>query len=119
MRRAREEIGIVTAQFSLHGPKTTIMMSPDRLGYNGPPPRRLDDRIRRAVDLIRDLPSARVSRTPSIAREVVLSPSRLRHLFGEQVGVPIRRYRAWKRLRNSIQIASQEPNLLTLAMAAG
>jgi AraC-like DNA-binding protein len=83
------------------------------------PPRRLDDRIRRAVDVIRDAPSSRSSRTPTIAKEVSLSPSRLRHLFGEQVEVPIRRYRAWKRLRNSIQIASQEPNLLTLAMAAG
>ncbi len=83
------------------------------------PPRRLDDRIRRAVDVIRDAPSSRSSRTPTIAKEVSLSPSRLRHLFGEQVDVPIRRYRAWKRLRNSIQIASQEPNLLTLAMAAG
>jgi AraC-like DNA-binding protein len=83
------------------------------------PPRRLDQRISHAVAEIAAAPVGAGSRTTAIAKDVGLSPSRLRHLFGDQVGVPIRRYRAWKRLRNAIQIALQEPNLLKLAMAAG
>jgi AraC-like DNA-binding protein len=79
----------------------------------------LDERIVHAVERIRNEPDAPASRTGVIAKDVALSPSRLRHLFGEQISIPIRRFRAWKRLRRSIHIALREPNLLKLAMAAG
>lgn len=83
------------------------------------PRRELDKRVAIAVERIRTAPDAPDNETSALAKSVALSPSRLRHLFCEQVGVPIRRYRAWKRLRNVIRIAFDEPNILKVAMAAG
>jgi AraC-like DNA-binding protein len=83
------------------------------------PYRNLDKRVALAVDHIRSSTDGWQTTTSAIAKDVTLSPSRLRHLFCEQVGVPIRSFRAWKRFRNAIQIALQESNILKLAMAAG
>lgn len=83
------------------------------------PPRELEKRVSLVANRIRVAPDAAENDTSAIAKSVALSPSRLRHLFCEQVGVPIRRFRAWKRLRNVIRIAFEEPNILKVAMAAG
>lgn len=83
------------------------------------PPRKLDKRVDLAVNRVRVSPDGLDSDISAIAEDVSLSPSRLRHLFREQIGVPIRSFRSWKRIRNAIQLALQEPNILELAMAAG
>ncbi len=83
------------------------------------PRRQLDGRVALAAERLCAAPDASASELTAIARSVALSPSRLRHLFREQVGVTIRRFRAWKRLRNTMQIALLEPNILKVAMAAG
>jgi AraC-like DNA-binding protein len=83
------------------------------------PQRDLDPRVVHVLGRLLDAGSGTLSEVPSLAREVGLSPSRLRHLFCEQVGVSIRSFRAWKRLRNTICLALEETNLLELAMAAG
>ena len=48
-----------------------------------------------------------------------LSSSRLQHLFREQVGVPIRRYSLWLRLRRVLGRAIEGKTLMDAAHAAG
>lgn len=81
--------------------------------------RKLDPRVVQVLGRINNERDGLPSEMSALAGEVKLSPSRLRHLFCEQVGVSIRSYRAWKRLRNSICLALRETSLLQLAMAAG
>jgi len=83
------------------------------------PLRNLDSRVVHVVGRILDTMDDTPIEVSTLAQDVSLSPSRLRHLFCEQVGVSIRSFRAWKRLRNTICLALEETNLLELAMAAG
>lgn len=46
-----------------------------------------------------------------LASRVGLSGSRLRHLFVEEVGVPLRKYRLWARLLRTLSAAAQIPQL--------
>lgn len=48
-----------------------------------------------------------------------LSPSRLAHLFKEQVGIPIRMFRTWFRLKNAVMFAKQGLSLTDAALRAG
>ena len=50
---------------------------------------------------------------------VHISPSRLIHLFREQVGVPIRRFTLWSRLRQVVRLAIDGATLTEAAHAAG
>jgi AraC-like DNA-binding protein len=64
-------------------------------------PLRLDARVARVLDLLkRDL--CRRTGVMSLAAAVCLSPSRLVHLFNEQMGVSLRRYVLWLRLRRVV-----------------
>lgn len=54
-----------------------------------------------------------------VARAVNLSESRLAHLFSEQVGVPMRRYVLWCRLRKALADAMRGASLTSAAHAAG
>jgi AraC family transcriptional regulator of arabinose operon len=63
----------------------------------------IDSRIRRAVDLLNDLQAAPLAHD-ELARKVGLSPSRLAHLFVEQVGVTPRRYLENRRLEQARQL---------------
>ena len=83
------------------------------------PYRKLDKRMAIAAGRVRTAPDGRDSTTFALAKDAALSPSRFRHMFSDQIGVPIRSFRAWKRLRNAIQISHQNSNILQLAMAAG
>lgn len=68
----------------------------------GPPPiRRLDDRIVRALAIVRQMDAPKI-RLEEIAGAVFLSPSRFQHLFSEEVGVPFRRYVLWRKLTRSL-----------------
>ncbi len=54
-----------------------------------------------------------------VAGRVGLSASRFQYLFTHEVGVPFRRYRAWRRLRMAISEIVNGNNFTTAAHAAG
>ena len=76
-----------------------------------------DPRILRAIDLIRERLDDRVTLT-GLAKELNVSPSRLRHLFVEEVGLPFRTYVLWQRLQRVLSGIGTE-NLTHAALAAG
>jgi AraC-like DNA-binding protein len=53
------------------------------------------------------------------ARGVHLSPSRLRHLFVEQTGLPYKTYLLWLRLMRAVQLYAEGRSLTESAHAAG
>lgn len=57
--------------------------------------------------------------TSDIADRVGLSASRLTHLFGAQVGLPLRRYVLWTRLTIAVAEVAAGADLTTAAHAAG
>lgn len=78
----------------------------------------IDPRIARLVELLsRDLTEQIPATT--LAAHVGLSVSRMQHLFGETVGVPIRRYRIWRRLRAAIDETAKGSSGTRAAHAAG
>lgn len=55
----------------------------------------------------------------SLAAQVDISPSRLAHLFKEEVGVPIRMFRTWYRLKNAVLFLKDGMTLTDAALRAG
>jgi AraC-like DNA-binding protein len=76
-----------------------------------------DPRVLGAIELIRARIAGRVALS-EIARDLNLSPSRLRHLFADQVGLPFRTYVLWQRLQRVLQRPEGE-TLSEAALAAG
>jgi AraC-like DNA-binding protein len=58
-------------------------------------------------------------RVVDAARAVGLSPSRFQHLFAEEVGVPFRRFRVWRRLRGAIGSIAAGSSFTEAAHGAG
>jgi AraC-like DNA-binding protein len=54
-----------------------------------------------------------------LAEHVNLSPTRLVHLFKEEVGVPIRRFRQWHRMRVVAALIAKGDTLTDAALGAG
>lgn len=77
-----------------------------------------DPRIARTIERIKDSTGENLS-LEHLAQEVGLSASRLLSLFKQEVGIPIRRYRLWRRLHQSTHRLSQGWSLTDAAMAAG
>ena len=78
----------------------------------------IDPRIELAAKQIREDPAAAVS-AAELAASVGLSESRFLHLFRQEIGSSLRRYRLWSRLmRAGTQIAAGQ-NLTTAAVEAG
>lgn len=77
-----------------------------------------DPRIGQVIDMIRGEPG-RSHSVRRLAKAVHLSPSRLTHLFREQIGVPIRRFTVWTRVREVIRLVVDGTNLTEAAHAAG
>jgi AraC-like DNA-binding protein len=79
---------------------------------------RLDPRVEQVVALL----EARLDQPPSLAEAaaaVSLSPTRLRQLFSEQVGVPMRSYLLWLRLRAALTAALGGLSMTEAAHRAG
>lgn len=77
-----------------------------------------DARITAALDWIRShLPTP--IRLADVANAVHLSESHLAHLFAERIGVPLRRYVLWQRLRTAVETAMCGASLTDAAHAAG
>lgn len=55
----------------------------------------------------------------ALAEALGLSVSRLMHLFKGEVGVPIRRYRIWERVRVLTQHVAEGDSLTMAGLAAG
>lgn len=85
----------------------------------GPPPlKEMDERIRKALDMIREQDVERIP-LEEAARSVFLSPSRFAHLFKEEVGLPFRRYLLWRKLSRAMEEFGRGSNLSVAAHAAG
>jgi AraC-like DNA-binding protein len=78
----------------------------------------VDSRIERVVERIKRSPRECLP-VDVMAAEVGLSSSRLLALFKAQVGIPIRRYRLWRRLYQSTARLSAGCSLTEAAMEAG
>ena len=86
---------------------------------DGPPPmRKLDDRIVRALAIVRQMEAPKI-RLEEVADAVFLSPSRFQHLFSEEVGLPFRRYVLWRKLARSLVEVGRGATLSTAAHASG
>jgi AraC-like DNA-binding protein len=78
----------------------------------------MDGRISSALNFLRESPHLYGS-IESLADKVHLSPSRLAHLFKDEVGVPIRRYVLWMKMRRALDLAIAGDSLTTAALSAG
>ena len=77
-----------------------------------------DQRISEALQFLREAPDAYDS-IDALADRVHLSSSRFAHLFKEQVGVPVRRYVLWQKMRRALDLAMAGDSLTTAALSAG
>ncbi len=90
----------------------------DALGGPDVGPRSYDPRIAQVLALLKaSMPEAPPA--PQIGEQVGLSEGRLIHLFSEQVGVPLRRYVLWLRVRHVIFCLAVGKNLTDAAHEAG
>jgi len=75
-------------------------------------------RVRRAMERV----DGQLDAPPSLetlADEIGISPSRLRHMFKEQTGLPISRYVLWMRLRAALLHALEGASMAESAQEAG
>jgi AraC-like DNA-binding protein len=85
----------------------------------GPPPLRgMDERVARALALLRADRSGRLGLS-AVAAQVFLSPSRFAHLFAAEVGLPFRRYLLWRKLNRAMGEFGRGATLSAAAHAAG
>ncbi|WP_194813751.1 AraC family transcriptional regulator [Nocardia sp. XZ_19_385] len=75
--------------------------------------------VTEALRVLPTLVPDRSIRGADVARRVGLSPARLSHLFAAQVGIPLRPYILWLRLRVAIIRVHSGDDLDTAATAAG
>jgi AraC family transcriptional regulator len=82
------------------------------------PPPKMDARIRRGLKMLRETPGHLIS-AAAVADAVGLSSGRFAHLFRAQVGLPVRRYLLWMRLREAVKLLSNNNSLTEAAHGAG
>lgn len=80
--------------------------------------RHMDPRVARAVARLAG-GDAEASSVQRVAESVGLSGSRFQHLFTREVGVPFRRYRAWRRMRAAIRAIVDGATFTRAAHEAG
>ena len=78
----------------------------------------VDNRITTALAFLRESPQDYGS-LEALAEKAHLSPSRFAHLFKTVVGVPVRRYVLWMKLRRALDFALAGDSLTTAALSAG
>lgn len=87
-------------------------------GYDYPHEEKIDTRIRKIVDLLKAEPANSYS-MEEMAAMIDLSPTRFIHLFKEQMGVPMRRFRQSLRMKVVIQSVAAGHSLTEAAIDAG
>lgn len=91
----------------------------DRFVFGAPLPRPdLDARIAKALELLDDGGEAEPS-AHALAAATQLSFSRFVHLFKQEVGVPLRTFRSWKRARSLLHLVTQDTSLTEIAQRTG
>ena len=88
------------------------------LSPGAPPSRTLDPRVTRALALMRDAETPRLT-LEEVAGTVFLSPSRFAHLFSETVGLPFRRYLLWRKLSRAMLAIGRGRSLTSAAQEGG
>lgn len=83
-----------------------------------PLPTPMDPRIVAVLGFLRESPQHYDS-LDALAEKVHLSPSRLAHIFKLEVGVPVRRYVLWNKMRRALDFALAGDSLTTAALSAG
>jgi AraC-like DNA-binding protein len=106
------EPGLTAADLQRAGEALVEALAPP--GAAAPP----DPRVRRIIDHSIGHHDEPLS-LASAAHGVYLSPSRLRHLFVEQTGLPYKTYVLWLRLVRALEVYSQGRSLTEAAHAAG
>lgn len=89
----------------------------DRL-FPAEPGLEIDPRIKMVLELIRKEPDRNYSQK-ELGEALGLSPSRVLHLFSEQIGVPYRRYRMWRRLWLAAERLHASDNMTIAAVDSG
>jgi AraC-like DNA-binding protein len=80
----------------------------------------LDPRVLQTIELLKAQHKQDDSFSlEQLAAEVYLSPSRLMHLFREQIGLPIRRYSLWQHMLNALLEMARGRSLTEAAHDAG
>lgn len=98
---------------------TALVMAVVRALCVGPPPvHRIDERVTKAIGLIRRSDASRIP-LEDVAASVFLSPSRFAHVFSTTVGLPFRRYVLWRKLTRAIQFIGRGQTLSAAAHASG
>lgn len=82
-----------------------------------PPLRRQDPRITKSLKSISESQNLRMT-LEDVAATVFLSPSRFAHLFGQQVGLPFRRYVLWRKLARAMLAIGHGESMTDAAQAA-
>ncbi|MEO8100954.1 MAG: AraC family transcriptional regulator [Betaproteobacteria bacterium] len=78
----------------------------------------IDARINAALTFLRESPQ-HYDRIEDLAERAHLSPSRFAHVFKTAVGVPVRRYVLWMKMRRALDLAIAGDSLTTAALSAG
>lgn len=82
------------------------------------PAAHLDPRIAQAIAQLREAPQ-HYDNLEALAATVHLSPSRFAHVFKAAIGVPVRRYLLWLKMRRALDVALEGHSLTTAALSAG
>lgn len=91
----------------------------DQFFFDGTPATRaVDRRILAVMDFIKRQPSAPAS-AEDCAAIANLSFSRFLHLFKQEIGVPFRGFRTWKRARSLLHYVNKDSNLANIAQETG
>lgn len=77
-----------------------------------------DERVLKAIEYMRSRPGTTLA-LEEVAEAVNLSPSRFRHLFVEETGMPLRTYQLWRRFLRVWEFLMQGETLAGAAHAAG
>lgn len=88
------------------------------LGGHISSPVELDPRVSTLLRKLHERPG-KVLVGAELAMLIGLSESRMQHLFKAQIGIPIRRYVLWMRLRHVLELALSGSTLTTAAHSAG
>jgi len=77
-----------------------------------------DDRIAMVLSLLNQ-PSENTVNIKELADAICISPSRLIHLFTDQVGIPIRKYVLWRKMLTTLHKLKETKNLTVAALEGG
>ena len=110
---------LMTAQLSLEQVKQLLM---EVLFVLNPQPSKAlpwDQRIQQASEYIKWCVPHHIPTIADVALQVRLSESRLMHLFSQQLGLSMRQYILWLRIRYAIKLWMQGKTLIEIAVESG